>query len=98
MATFSVGQTVQIRCEVQPGPFPTEMLVTFQAMDGPISGFVQLDKIKRIIGGEGYLDAVVKEVSSDTITVVVEGSFFTTNGLAHFNRVWADTHVSAGHA
>ena len=98
MATFSVGQIVQIRCEVQPGPFPTEMLVTFPAMDGPISGFVQRDKIKRLHGEEGYLDAVVKEVSSDAVSVVIEGSFFTTNGLAHFNRVWADSHVRVMHA
>jgi hypothetical protein len=74
------------------------MLVTFQAMDGPISGFVDRDKVKSLPGGEGYLDAVVKEASSDTITVVVEGSFFTTNGLAHFTRAWADAHVSAGHS
>lgn len=98
MATFSVGQIVQIRCEVQPGPFPTEMLVTFQAMDGPVSGFVQRNKIKSVAGGEGCLDAVIKAVSPDTVTVVVEGSFFTTNGLAHFSRTWADTHVSPRHA
>lgn len=94
MATFSVGQIVQIRCEVQPGPFSTEMLVTFQAMDGPVSGFVQRAKIKSLSNGEGCLDAVVKEVSPDTMTVVVEGSFFTTTGLAHLSRVWADANVS----
>ena len=98
MATFSVGQIVQIRCEVQPGPFPTEMLVTFQAMDGPVSGFVPRTKVNTLSDGEGYINARVKEASSDTVTVVVEGSFFTTNGLAHFTRAWADAHVSARHA
>jgi hypothetical protein len=48
--------------------------------------------------GEGYVNAVVKEVSAETVTVVVDGSFFTTNGLAYLNRDWADSHVRAGHA
>jgi hypothetical protein len=98
MASYTPNQAVLIKCEIQPGPFPTEWLVTFQAADGPVSGFVRRENVRRVAGGEGYITATVKEASSDTVTVVVEGSFFTTNGLAYLNRAWADAHVSVGHA
>ena len=98
MARFTPNQSVLIRCEIQAGPFPTECLVTFQTVDGPVSGFVRRDDVRKLAGGEGYISATVKEVSAETVTVVVEGSFFTTNGLAYLNRAWADSHVSASHA
>jgi hypothetical protein len=95
---YAPGQPILIRCEIQPGAFPTEYLVTFQATDGPVSGFVRRDGVERIAGEEGYIAATVKEVSADTITVIVQGSFFRTTGLAHLNREWADSHVQAPHA
>lgn len=98
MARFTPNQSVLIRCEIQAGPFPTEYLVTFQTADGPVSGFVRSDSVQKRDEGEGYVNAVVKEVSAETVTVVVDGSFFTTNGLAYLNRDWADSHVRAGHA
>ena len=98
MASYTPDQSILIKCEVEPGPFPTEWLVTFQSSDGPVSGFVRRENVRRVAGGEGYITATIKDVSSETITVVVEGEFFTTNGLAYLNRVWADSHVSAGHA
>jgi hypothetical protein len=98
MASYTPNQSVLIRCEIQAGPFPMETLVTFQTMDGPVSGFVRSDNVRKLTGGEGYINATVKDVSAETVTVVVEGSFFTTNGLAYLNRAWADAHVSVGHA
>jgi len=94
MASYTPNQSVLIRCEIQPGPFPTESLVTFQTADGPVSGFVRSEAVRKLADGEGYISAVVKDASSETVTVIVEGSFFTTNGLAYLNRAWADSHVS----
>ena len=94
MASYTPNQSVLIRCEIQAGPFPTEALVTFQTVDGPVSGFVRSANVRKLTGGEGYISAVVKEASPETVTVVVEGSFFTTNGLAYLNRAWADSNVS----
>ena len=98
MARYTPSQSVLIRCEIQAGPFPTECLVTFETVDGPVSGFVRRDDVRRLTDGEGYISAIVKEVSADTVTVVVEGSFFTSNGLAYLNRAWADSHVRTSHA
>ena len=93
MASFAPGQSIRIRCEVQRGAFPTESLVTFETVEGPISGFVRSERVERTEGHEGYIHATVKEVTKDTLTVVVEGSFFTTTGLAYLSRDWAKSHV-----
>jgi len=94
MPSFAPGQAVRIRCEVQRGAFPTEVLVTFETAEGPLSGFVRRENVERAEGQhEGYIRATIQEVSGDTITVVVSGSFFTTTGLAYLNREWAKEHV-----
>jgi hypothetical protein len=98
MAGFEVGQTVHIPCELQPGPFPTEYLVTFEAVEGPVSGFVRAQDVSRNAGGKAYISALVKEISADTLTVIVKGSFFTTTGLAHLNSGWANSNVLVAHA
>lgn len=93
MVSFTPGQSIRIRCEVQRGAFPTEALVTFETAEGPVSGFVRSNSVERTEGHEGYIRAIVKEVPRDTITVMVQGSFFTTTGLAYLNRDWAKSHV-----
>jgi len=72
MTTFVPGQTIWIRCEVGRGAFPTESLVTFQTVEGLVSGFVRTESVKRSDDREGYLQAIVKEVSDDTIAVVAK--------------------------
>jgi hypothetical protein len=98
MPNFSRGQSVRIRCEVQKGAFPTEMMVIFDTVDGPISGFVRSENVERIEGHEGYIRATVKEISGEILTVMVQGSFFTTNGLAYLRQDWARSHVKAAAA
>ncbi len=93
MANFNAGQRIRIRCEVQRGAFPTELLVTFDTAEGPVSGFVRSENVERTEGHEGYIGATVKKVEGDIITVMVEGSFFTTNGLAYLKSDWANSHV-----
>lgn len=95
MPDFAPGQLIRIRCEVQKGAFPTEMMVTFDTVDGPISGFVRSENVEQIEGDEGYIRGVVKEVSGEILTVMVYGSFFTTNGLAYLKQDWARSHVKA---
>jgi hypothetical protein len=98
MSQFSVDQQVKIPCEVQRGAFPTELLITFETVDGPISGFVRSEDVQRVGGHHGLISAVIKEISSDTITVNVKGSFFTTNGLAYLKRDWAASNVQPAYA
>ena len=98
MQKFAVGQTVRIPCEVQRGAFPTEKLVTLETAEGPISGFVRAENVVGIKGHDGFIEATVEAISSDTVTVFLRGSFFTTTGLAYLNRDWADSNLQAAHA
>ena len=81
MAKFREGQEILIRAEIGNGPFPGERLVTFETTRGPVSGFID-DAMVVNRQGVNYLRAIVREVTGDTLTVWVRGSFFNTNGLA----------------
>lgn len=100
MPTFKPGDEIAIPCEVGPGPFPTEKLVTLDTAEGPLSGFVRKENLLSVdsTGNNGYIRGTVKEVFSEIITVVVRGSFFTTTGLASLPREWASKHVQFAHA
>jgi hypothetical protein len=81
MSKFNPGQEILIPSEVGSGPFPGEQLVTFETNSGPVSGFVS-DTLIVDRGGRKFIRAVVRDVTSEAVTVWVRGSFFNTNGLA----------------
>lgn len=91
---FKPGETVAIHCDIQPGPFPGEFLVTVQTAQGPISGFVRQDQLVEL-GGNKQLRGVVKETETDHLLVWLHGSFFTTTGLADLSREWARSNVQS---
>ncbi len=95
MGTFKPGDTIRIRCEMHPGAFPTEYMVSFETADGPVSGFVRANNVEKISDEEGYIRATVRDVTADLLTIVAQGSFFTTTGLAFLKRDWANSHVLA---
>jgi hypothetical protein len=78
-----VGQQVWIRCTVQPGPFSDEPLVTIESVDGPVTGFIASDELKAGPGGEQRVRGVVRNIERTFVEVWIQGSFFTTNGLAN---------------
>ena len=82
MTTFSSGDRVGVRCEVQPGPFPGEQLVTIETVNGAISGFVRDSELQQS-GDQWLINASVLGVYENTLEVVFKGSFLTTNGLAN---------------
>lgn len=88
MAAIKVGDVVGIRCNVQPGPFSEERLISFETTDGPISGFVDERELKES-KGDWLVRATVRAVRDDVLEVLVQGSFFTTNGLANVPRSYA---------
>ena len=99
MEKFEQGDQVQIQCDIGPGAFPTEFLVTFETVDGPISGFVRRENVVRSDKGDvGFISGTVEEVTDDVITVLVRGSFFTTTGIATLKRDWANKHVQVARA
>lgn len=88
MAGMKVGDVIGIQCTVQPGPFSGERLVSFDTIDGPISGFVREADLKQI-DDQWYIRAVILGIHDDVLAVRVRGSFFTTNGLASVERRYA---------
>ena len=85
MGTISIGSRIKIPCEVKPGPFSEERLVSFDTLDGVISGFVR-DKELTQSGDEWYISGVIRKVESEHLIVMVRGSFFTTNGIASISK------------
>jgi hypothetical protein len=79
---LTIGQQVWIRCNVQPGPFSEELLVTIESTKGAVSGFVSSDEL-RTTNGEHSVRGVVRNIAKDHVEVWLKGSFFTTNGLAN---------------
>lgn len=78
------GEKVYVPTNVGDGAFPGENLVTVETKTGPVSGFAKTANIKKT-DGDAYLLAEVKDVSDDTLTVRLFGSFFTTTGLAYMS-------------
>ena len=79
---LKAGDVVAIECEVKPGPFPGENLIEVETLDGPVSGFV-VEEFLREKGGQWFVKGMVQEVHVDSIKVRIQGSFFTTNGIAN---------------
>jgi len=88
MTSLQKGQMIGIPCKVFPGAFPHEVMVIIETLTGEVSGFVRRDEFIRIKDDHGYLPARIVDVSSDTVTVLLKGSFFTTTGLAQFSPEW----------
>ena len=82
MRELKRGDQIAIKCEVKPGPFPGEHLIEVETLDGPVSGFVSEDFLRER-AGSWFVKGAVQEVHTDYIKVRIEGSFFTTNGIAN---------------
>ena len=85
MKHFTEGDIIGIRCSVKPGPFSDEKLVEFDTVEGVVSGFVSKAQLRER-GGDWFLHAEVLTVQETTIEVWVDGSFFTTNGIASISQ------------
>lgn len=79
-----VGQLVKVPCTVKPGPFSEERLVSFDSLHGPISGFVRTNNLK--FDSEWLVCGTILTVDKDVVEVMVDGSFFTTNGIAYIAK------------
>lgn len=88
MAAMKVGDVIAVQCDVRPGPFTGERMITFDTVDGPISGFVRDSELKEI-GSQWHVRAVIQDIKGDVLEVRVRGSFFTSNGLASVPRRYA---------
>jgi hypothetical protein len=83
--TFEPGTEIGIPCEVQRGPFSGEQLITLNTAHGPMTGFVKDSELKQR-DNIWLVRGTVRADKGDTIEVWIQGSFFTTNGLANVPR------------
>lgn len=79
---INVGEIIGVGCQVQPGPFSEERVVTIETVHGPISGFVRETELKEARRGEWMVRAEVRAIRGEELEVLIQGSFFTTNGVA----------------
>ena len=82
---FQTGDLIGVVCEVQPGPFSDERLVTLDTVDGIISGFVKESELRES-GSRWEVRGRIQEISGEMLKVRIYGSFFTTNGTATILR------------
>jgi len=99
MQQFERGQRVFVPCDVQPGAFASEKLVTIRSGTEVTSGFVRSDFLAWAgppEGSQAFLMGVVERATPDSIVVRLPGSFFTTaSGMAALPKTWAEEHLSA---
>lgn len=90
---FNVGDVVEIPCSVGPGAFSGERLITIELDGNPLSGFVQANYVRES-GDRGIILGRIKDVTDQTVTIQLPGSYFTTAvGMASVSSVWATTHL-----
>ncbi len=86
---MKIGDTIGVQCEVRPGPFEGEKMITFDTVHGPTSGFVRSSELRHQ-ETQWYVRAKIQNIiDDDTLEVRVRGSFFTTNGVASIPRRYA---------
>lgn len=90
MHSFRPGDKVAVPATLQPGAFPGERLVTVATRSGPVSGFVTVDSV---VDTDMTINGTVTTSSEDSLSVLLSGSYFTTNGLAEFSADWARKNV-----
>jgi hypothetical protein len=79
---LQIGQRIRLPCKVEPGPFSEESLVTFDSIEGPVTGFVKSEELEQV-GDQPTIRGIVRNIEKDYLEVWIRGSFFTTNGLAN---------------
>jgi len=82
---FKPGSEIWIPCDVKPGPFSGEHLISILSKSGAVTGFMRQSELRKI-DGDWFVRAVVRAQKDDALEVGIEGSFFTTNGIATISR------------
>ncbi len=93
MTRLQRGQTVGVPCDIQPGAFSNEYLVSVHTDSDDILGFVTIDLVEEVQDSGGYIRAVVLDVTPEAVKVRLPGSFFTTTGIAFLSPDWASSNL-----
>lgn len=84
MTDLRPGTKIAIPCRAFEGAFTGEFLVSFDTKEGPVTGFVGEDDII-YKNDQAYVMGEVRDADAETLTVLVDGSFFTTTGLTYLS-------------
>ena len=92
--SFKRGQDVLIPCEIQPGAFRNENLITIEIEGQRLSGFVKISYVKKETNGATFVQARVIRVDTDGLWVNIPGSFFTVaSGETYLPPAWATKYL-----
>jgi hypothetical protein len=93
MTDFKRGQIVRIPCEIQPGAFRNEHLVTIEIEGRKLSGFVQDSYITKE-ANINFVIATIIRVTAEGLLVDIPGSFFTVaSGETCLPPAWATKYL-----
>ncbi len=92
MTRFKSGEHVAIPANIARGAFPGEYLVTIDTISGSISGFV---RDRDMVEPQKTIQGSVHESTPSVLSVMLSGSYFTTNGFAEFAADWAEANIKA---
>lgn len=96
-----VNPSVNVPCEIQPGAFPGEFLVTIKLGDETVSGFVRGANYLTLRdqgahSGPGYIKGTIIEQTESQTTIQLPGSYFTTaSGIASVSSQWAKSNLQS---
>lgn len=97
MSQIGEGTLVKIPCRIQQGAFPGEYLITFNADNKEISGFVREENIQKTGNSEGLIEGKVILKESGQVTLQIQGSFFTgASGKTEVSSSWAGNLAAVG--
>jgi hypothetical protein len=86
MRKLSAGNVIAVPCQVRPGPFSGELLISVNTVNGSISGFVRERDLSLSNTGDWFVPALVLKVRDNVVDVQIRGSLFTKNGRAAITR------------
>ncbi len=76
--TFEKCELIGVPCEIGPGCFPHERMISVETESGNLLGFVKRTDLETSDEERGYIRGSVVDTSSDSLTVRLFGEFFNS--------------------
>ena len=99
MSEFTIGQKVVVRCKLDAGPLPDQVLATLVTGKNDVSGVLRAGDLAGREDSEGWVRAEVLEVTEQTVTLRLPDTMsdhsFTRSGIATLPLAWAGDNVES---
>lgn len=99
MSVLTVGSKVKIPCNIQPGAFSSERLITIETDETIFSGFINIEYLEDEYLEEenesrGYVVGTIISEGHEHFTIKIPASLFTSaEGQTSINLAWATEHL-----